>query len=46
MGPRCRQIGQGVRKQSALGLSGKTKRIREMMMIGRRKIKRYVMTLS
>jgi hypothetical protein len=47
MGPRCPRIGQGVplrivtiRKRSALGLFGKTERIREMMMIGRRKIKR------
>jgi hypothetical protein len=35
-----------IRKRSALGLSGKKERIREMMMIGRRKIKRYVMILS
>jgi hypothetical protein len=53
MGPRCPRIGQGVpwrivavRKRSALGFSGKTELIREMMMIGRRKIKRYVMVLS
>jgi len=53
MGPRCPRIGQGVpwrivtiRKWSALGLSGKMERIREVMMIGRRKIKRYMMILS
>ena len=53
MRPRCPQIGQGfpwrivaIRKQSALGYSGRTERIREMMMIGRRKIKRYVIVLS
>ena len=53
MGPWYPQIGQGIpqrivaiRKRSALGFSGRTERIREMMMIGRRKIKRYVMVLS
>jgi hypothetical protein len=29
-----------IKKRSALGLSGKTERIREMMMIGRWKIKK------
>ena len=53
MGPRCPRIGQGVpwrivavMKRSALGFSGKTELIREMMMIGRRKIKIYMMVLS
>jgi hypothetical protein len=51
MGPRCPQRGQGVprriiaiRKQHDLGFVGMTERIREMMMIRRKKIKRYVMT--
>jgi hypothetical protein len=50
MGPRCPQRGQGVpliivaiRKRRDLGFIGRTEHIREMMMIGRRKIRRYVM---
>ncbi len=53
MGPRCPRIGQrvpwrivAIRKRSALAFSGRTEPIREMMMIGRRKIKRNVMVLS
>ena len=54
MGPRCPRKAQGVprkivvlRKRSDMGFFGRTERIRrEMMMIGRRKIKRYVMILS
>jgi hypothetical protein len=51
MGPRCPRRGQGVpqrivaiRKRHDLGFIGMRERIREMMMIGRKKIKRYVLT--
>jgi hypothetical protein len=47
MGPRCPRRGKGVprrivaiRKRHALGFVGMTERIREMMMIGRKKIKK------
>ena len=50
MGPRCPRRGQGVplrmvtiRKRHDLGFIGRTEHIREMMMIRRRKITRYVM---
>jgi hypothetical protein len=51
MGPRCPQRGQGVprrifaiRKRRDLGFNGMTERIREMTMIRKKKIKRYMMT--
>jgi hypothetical protein len=50
MGPRCPRRGQGVplrivaiRKRHDLRFIGRTELIREMMMIGKRKIRRYVM---
>jgi hypothetical protein len=53
MGPRCPRKAQGVprkivvlRKRSDLGFFGKKECIREMMIIGRMKIKRYMMTLN
>jgi hypothetical protein len=53
MGPRCPRKAQGVprrivvlRKRSDLGFFGKKERIREMMIIGRMKIKWYMMTLN
>ncbi len=51
MSPWCPRRGQGVprrivaiRKWRDLGFVGMTERIREMMMIMRKRIKRYVMT--
>jgi hypothetical protein len=51
MGPRCPQRGQGaprrivaIKKRRDLGFVGMTECIREMMMIRRKKIKRYMMT--
>jgi hypothetical protein len=51
MGPQCPRRGQraplrivAIRKWHDLGLVGMMERIREMMMIRRKKIKRYVMT--
>jgi hypothetical protein len=53
MGPRCPRRAQGVprrivvlRKRSDLGFFGKMECIREMMMIGRTKMKRYMMILN
>jgi len=53
MGPRCPREAQGVprrivvlRRRSDLGFLGRMEYIREMMMIGRMKIKRDMMTLS
>jgi hypothetical protein len=53
MGPRCPRKAQGVprrivvlRKRSDLGFFGKKECIREMLIIGRMKIKRYMMTLN
>jgi hypothetical protein len=53
MGPRCPRRAQGVprrivvlRKRSDLGFFGKMECIREMMMLGRMKIKRYMMKLN
>jgi hypothetical protein len=53
MGPRCPRKSQGVprrivvlRKRSDLEFFGMKECIREMMILGRMKIKRYMMTLN